>query len=214
MQPSAWSLERPRSGAVGFALAAAILLYDALVKKTIMAPWMMGLCRFLNVLLGMSLVESAPAATMATFVYEPHQLMAAAGMGIYIAGVTWFARTEAKVSGRILLGFGAMVMVVGLGLLTVVPDWVPADSNQQFHLPLTIWPLVVIVLMVVTMRRCVLAISSPKPHRVQAAIKQCILSIIVLDAALVLLTNPFGYALAVCALLAPMLLLGQWFRST
>jgi 4-hydroxybenzoate polyprenyltransferase len=203
-----------RSGVIGVALAVSIVLYDALLKKTIVAPWLMGTCRLLNVLLGMSLIEATPAATMATLAYEPHQLVTAAGMGLYVAGITWFARTEAQTSDRLLLGFGAAVMVVGLGLLTIVPDCIPIESTQQFHLPLTTWPLVVIVLMVVTMRRCILAISNPRPYRVQAAIKQCILSIIVLDAALVLLTNPFGYALAVCALLAPMLVLGQWIRST
>ena len=62
-------------------------LYDRRLKGTLIAPLGMGACRFLNVLLGMS----AAAEPW----YEVHWLIAAA-VGIYIAGVTWFARTEAE----------------------------------------------------------------------------------------------------------------------
>ncbi len=200
-----------RSGGIGMLLALTIVLYDGILKKTILAPWLMGGCRFLNVLLGMSLATKLDAS-MATVGFANYQLAAAGGLGLYIVGVTWFARAEAKERSRVLLGLGATLMVSGLALLTLIPEVAPRHIG--FHLSSTAWPIVVMVLMVAPLRRCVLAIANPSPKRVQAAIKQCILSLIVLNAALVLLTNPFGYALAVCALLAPTLLIGRWIYST
>ncbi len=49
-----------RPGAVAMLLAGCILLYDAVLKRTPLAPLAMGACRMLNVMLGMSL---GPLAT-------------------------------------------------------------------------------------------------------------------------------------------------------
>lgn len=201
-----------RSGVIGVALAVAILLYDGLLKSTIVAPWIMGGCRFLNVLLGMSLASTAdgPSAALG---YASHELAAAGGMGLYIAGVTWFARNEAQPErARGLLSFGVAVMIGGLTLLAFIPDLAPV--GMRFRLPTSVWPFVIIFLMIAPLRRCLVAILGPTPGKVQTAVKQCILSLIVLNAALVMLTNPFGWALAVCALLIPTLLLGRWVYST
>src|SRR5262245_7589956 len=76
-----------RAGAViGGTLVAAILAYDARIKRTAAGPVGMALCRFLNVLLGLSLAdpERLPVVT---------RLHLALTVGVYIVGVTWFART-------------------------------------------------------------------------------------------------------------------------
>jgi hypothetical protein len=49
---------------------------------------------------------------------------------------------------------------------------------------------------------------------VQAAVKVCILSLILLDAAICLLVSGAAAALCVLALLVPALLLGKWVYST
>jgi 4-hydroxybenzoate polyprenyltransferase len=58
------------------------------------------------------------------------------------------------------------------------------------------------------------AIALPQPRQVQAAVKQCILSLVVLDAALCLLASPWYNGVVVLALLIPALLLGKWVYST
>ena len=58
-----------------------------------------------------------------------------------------------------------------------------------------------------------MAIANPSPKQVQTAIKQCILSLIVIDAAVSLLVAGY-WAVLVLALLAPTLLLGKWVYST
>ena len=45
----------PRTALVATGLAASVLLYDGLLKRTFAGPVAMGVCRMLNVLLGMSL---------------------------------------------------------------------------------------------------------------------------------------------------------------
>jgi len=58
------------------------------------------------------------------------------------------------------------------------------------------------------------AISDPQPANVQAMIKHCILSLIMLNAAITLLTSGAVPGLAIAALLVPGLLLGRWVYST
>ena len=68
--------------------------------------------------------------------------------------------------------------------------------------------------MVSVTRRCVTAIVNPVAANVQTAVKHCIVTLIVLDAAVVLAVAGPMFALPVLALLVPSLLLGKWIYST
>lgn len=202
-----------RSGAVATCLAACVLLYDGVLKQTFIAPLAMGACRFFNVLLGMSLSAVAVDGSPNVVGFTTSHFMVAGGIGVYISGVTWFARTEAKTSNRGLLSWGTALMAVGIGMLGAFP--MIQDTGIKYQLDEQyVWPLVLFMLTFTILRRCVLAIVNPQPKRVQAAVKQCIMSLIVLDAAVCLLVADSIWALAVLALLAPMLLLGKWVYST
>ena len=78
-----------------------ILLYDRWLKRTWTGPLGMGTCRFLNVLLGFSVANGVLTSGM----------LPALVVGIYIVGVTWFARTEARQSSRNSLCGAAVVML-------------------------------------------------------------------------------------------------------
>lgn len=199
-----------RAGIVAAILAGCVVLYDAVLKRTVLAPLLMGGCRFFNVLLGMSVAAAAPQAVVLGF--GPHQLLAAGGIGLYIVGVTWFARTEAEISNRLSLSAGLAVMGAGIFLLGAFPEFAPVGFH--FELPALAWPLLLLLLFMTTVRRCGVAIYNPQPEYVQAAIKHCIFSLIILDAAVVAHTNHLGWALAVLALLVPTLLLGRWIYAT
>ena len=86
-----------RPGVVAALLATCILLYDAWLKRTPLGPLAMGACRMLNVLLGMNALD-AP-------LHAGHWLVAG-GIGVYVAGVTWFARRESEESSRVQLASG------------------------------------------------------------------------------------------------------------
>ena len=76
------------------------------------------------------------------------------------------------------------------------------------------WYLLWAALALITARRCVMAIFEPSPPRVQAAVRHCVQSIIVLDAAVCVGYAGAYWGFAVLALLIPTLLLTMWLNAT
>lgn len=196
-----------RSGLVASLLAAAILLYDGWLKFTPFGPLSMGLCRFLNVLLGMSTAAYVPSTAVVG--YGPAELLAATGIAVYIVGVTWLARSEAGQSQSGLLIAAMIVMSAGVAIL----------GSSAGHLllvavkPTYYWVLLGL-LMVTVLRRCGVAAADPTTGNVQAAVKHSILSLIWLDAATAAAAAGPGHGLAIALLLIPALVLGRWVYST
>ncbi len=200
-----------RSGAVAVLLAVSVVAYDGVLKKTVVAPVAMGACRFFNVLLGMSTAAADILQPVWTLHFSWWQIAAAAGIGVYIVGVTWFARTEARISNRLHLGGAIGVMVAGFGLLIAYPSLQDVLHPKEFWFW---WPLLIGLLGLTLFRRAITALADPQPAKVQATIKQCIFSLIMLDAALCVSAKEFVWGVVVLALLAPMFLLGRWVYST
>jgi 4-hydroxybenzoate polyprenyltransferase len=195
---------------VAFALASCIVLYDAGAKRTLVGPLVMGGCRTLNVLLGMSLAIAADGLLLRS--WTTSELMLALGVGIYIAGVTVFARSEAGLSGRKSLSGGIAILLLGIALITAAP--VVGNSHESLQLGVPQWFLLWALLAFVILRRCVIAWRDPLPLPVQNAVRTCLRSIIVIDAAIVLgYCGPF-WGSTVLALLVPMLLLERWASTT
>jgi 4-hydroxybenzoate polyprenyltransferase len=199
-----------RAGLVASLLAAAVFLYDYVLKRTPLGPLAMGSCRMLNVLLGMS-AAAAP--------WQSIHYVTAGGIGLYIVGVTWFARTEAHVSNRGHLTLATTVMMAGIMLCASLPNWqaaIPLLDEEKLTAGLDQWQLLMLCIALLLGYRCGRAILDPIPSRVQAAVKICILSLIVLDAAIcfkVRSDEPI-YALVIIALLLPTMWLGRWIYST
>jgi len=203
-----------RGGLIALLLSASVLLYDAALKTTFLAPWLMGACRFFNILLGMSLAEKLPSDAVAQVLgYDLGQLMFAAGIGLYIVGVTWFARTEARTSHRGMLLLGALIMAAGISLLAAIPM---AGSEVIYLRQLTQFGFLglLCLLSLSLLRRVVIAIAMPEPRNVQLTIKQAILSLIFFDAVVTLAVCGSPWAVAIVALLIPMLGLRRWMYST
>jgi 4-hydroxybenzoate polyprenyltransferase len=196
-----------RSGLIATAIAAAVLLYDGWLKFTPFGPLGMGLCRFLNVLLGMSAAASPLHAIVLG--YGSAELLAAAGIGVYIVGVTWFARSEASQSrGRVLLAATAMMV------MSIFPLGASLSGSPRLHMQETHYLLLLVLLMATVLRRCLVAVADPMPEKVQAAVKHSILSLIWLDAAIVAAAAGPAYGVAIALLLLPALVLGRWVYST
>lgn len=201
-----------RGCAVASMLAICVVLYDSTLKSTPIGPIAMGACRFFNVLLGMSM--AVPIVGANTFWgYGQHHLAAAGGIGVYIVGVTWFARNEAGKSSKPQLAMATAVMMAGIALLALVrraaPNGFPSSqlTEQTYYLLLGLLAFTIL-------RRCGIAISNPTPQQVQFAVKHGILSLIVLNAAVALGVSQWYYALAILCLLIPTLILGRWIYST
>jgi hypothetical protein len=202
-------------GIVATLLAVSIVLYDGPLKRTPIGPLGMGLCRFLNILLGLSLASIGPLE------WHAMHWLVAGGVGIYITGVTLFARTEAhEASQRLMLMCGTIVMLCGIGILGYFPRWATPDlplasQPQPAVLRNLVWPIMWGLFGFFTVRRCLPAIVDPTPMLVQFAVKQAIFAIIIFDAAIVLATRePMPYAMVIVLLMVPMYLLGQSVYST
>ena len=213
-----------RCGIVAAALAAAVVGYDRVLKRTPLGPLGMGLCRFLNVLLGMSTaITLDPLAGDAAVAWSGMHYIAAAGIGVYIVGVTWFARKEAEMSKPAQLALGTLVMWAGIGLLAGLWNW----SGELVGLasmggsPRN-WYLFCGVLAFGIGWRFVRAVFDPRPPLVQSAVRHGIFSLIALDAAVcaaargmepaVLQVIP--WPVLILALLIPTMSLGRWVYST
>jgi 4-hydroxybenzoate polyprenyltransferase len=201
-----------RAGVVATLLAACILIYDGGLKRTRLAPLVMGECRLLNVLLGMSLM---------IFPWGKFEILIAVGIGVYITGVTIFARTDAHTSSRIRLASGLIVLLAGMGILAAVPfltGYRPSLAVSPIG-----WYFLWASIAIIIGRRCAIAVFDPLPERVQVAVRNCVHSIIVLDAAVCVGYSNwqliFGYmapipALVILSLLIPTMLLALWLNST
>ena len=198
-----------RSGLVATVLAGCVLLYDGVLKSTPVGPLGMGLCRFLNVLLGMSAAREVVGEI--ALGYSAAELLAAAGIGIYIVGVTLFARSEAAESTGPLLLAAVVVMACGAIVLGAFTAFTPPPKLRTDAM--IVW-LLLGLLMVTVLRRALTAVMDPTQERVQAAVKHSILSLIWLDAATAVAVAPWQCAVAIAALLIPALLLGRWVYST
>lgn len=177
------------------ALVVAILLYDGWLKRTWAGPVGMGLCRFLNVLMGFALGNIVDGFYLAAVV------------GIYVVGVTWFARTEARQSSQSMLSAAATVMLFALFLALPIPAWLPMGASSP------LFPYLLVMLGFLVGVPVCRALTQPAPGTVQAAVKRAIMGLIVLDA--VLATALAGnLGLLILLLLPPALYLGRWIYST
>jgi 4-hydroxybenzoate polyprenyltransferase len=159
----------------------------------------MGSCRFLNVLLGVS-VSGGLAWPLG-----PHLALV---VGLYIAGVTWFARTEARTSSKRALSGAATVMLAALVLAVSL-------GVHETAKPSLLFPYLLVALGFVVGLPVSRAIATPTPERVQAGVKRALMGLILLDTVLATATaGTIGLVLLV--LLVPSLYLNQrrWLYAT
>ena len=186
------------------AVAALVWLYDGPLKRTPLGPAAMGACRVGNVLLG----ASAGAASWAV-IGEPRVWTAALAMGVYVTGLTLFARTEAVRSARWRLASGVAVVNAGLaGVAVWSVRFGRMDAAQLLGLA---------VIAFILNRRLLAAVRDPSPGRVGPAVKQTLLAIPVLDAVLIAAAGgppAVPWAMACAALILPALFAGRVLKLT
>lgn len=202
----------PLSFIVALSLVALIRLYNSMWKETWIGPILMGLCRGLNVLLGISLVASQSNA-MPPWTHRVEIWSLLLGQTLYILGVTLAARCEATLSNRASLIRGWLIALIGLACMAAGPFLKHAFHPQGVQ-PHWWYPLLIGLLAVPLVRRAIFAIRSLHPFSVQASIKNAILSIILFDAATVSLYAGVGEGMFCCLLILPSMWIGTRFRST
>jgi 4-hydroxybenzoate polyprenyltransferase len=197
-------------------LANCILAYDKWLKRTLAAPFLMGSCRLLNVLLGASTLTMASDSVMQSYLFDLPICVIAFALGIYVAGITMLARKEAVVnSQRTPLWVGTALMATGIFGYVLVSFFALFQTglDQRFA---SVFPWLLVLIAFPVLRRAVTSAIDRTPKSIQATVISGLRTIIVFDAAFCFLAAPDrpGFALAVVSLLIPSILLGTWLRPT
>lgn len=198
-------------------LAGMVVGYNALLKHTMLGPIAMGSCRGLNILMIGALAANHLESPMEGLLgLNVATWMVAAGMTLYISGVTIFAKKEAEESPTGLLVLGMGVMIGGVAMLGFIPFVDEMVRGRQAGNGTWFWPTLLALIASVTVRRGIAAVQNPSPRRVQMGVISAIRSLIFLDGALCFLVRPdFPYiAFGVVLLIVPATILGKWFKGT
>ena len=185
------------SGAVAAATAAMILLYDGWAKHHPLAgPVVMGLCRGLNLMLGVSALPTALGAVWSL------TLLPVA----YVAAITAISRGEVHGGKR---GTGWLAVVL---LAAVLGSLAGVQAQQGHLLPYGLFFLALLAWRVLP--PFVTAARNPQPAAIGGAVRAGVLSLILLDAALAAGFAGPVHGLAVLALWPVSMRLARLFAVT
>lgn len=185
----------PRSGLAAALLVGAIILYDYALKRTPTAPAMMGVCRGLN--LAMGLFALAARGTSGT-------LLPIGIIWLYVTSVTYFARKEASGGSRARLLLGSAGIVIAFALLLELPS--PGANNRVAFIV-----SVMLAALGATALGLRAAVAS-SARATQSAVAWFVSGIVVLDACLAWSASGVYAGLLVAAWLVPVALLGRTIR--
>ncbi len=192
-----------RSLAVVLCLATAILAYNTLFKRTQLAPIVMGSCRGLNLLLGLSADPSFGG---------PDCWLVAGSLAVFVAGVTWISRSEVGTGRRAGIALGVGVQALGLAGLFAGLIRLADRADRSLHPGLGLLVLVAVACLVG--RADFRALRTPEPRATQRAVKTGVLALVWLDVAAVAAAQGPVWALVVASLWVPAFVLGRWLYST
>ena len=170
------------AGRVALAIAACVLLYDAWGKRyAAVAPINMGLCRALNLLLGMA---ASPEALRRAWPLALIPLL-------YIGGVTALSRGEVHGGSRQTATFALISLSAALIALVVV-----ALRSGDRLLPAVLLAAVVIWRVLPPF---LAAWRAPQPGTIRAAVRRGVLSLVLVDAVIGAAAAGPAYAAAILA---------------
>ncbi|MEO0531862.1 MAG: UbiA family prenyltransferase [Planctomycetota bacterium] len=197
------------TAATGLLLIASIVAYNSRYKNTVAGPLLMGACRFLNVHLGIS-ASTHPAPTP-DLDKTPIELVdawqAALLVGVYVLGVTWFARDERTAKSRWKLAAACAVCVSSLVL----------GATSMFRLTdvtPTAWWITWTAAGLFATRGMAAAILQPTPKNIGRGVGIAIQGLAVIDATLATLYAGPIAGLAILALLPLTMLLARLIPQT
>ncbi|NOY29753.1 MAG: UbiA family prenyltransferase [Planctomycetes bacterium] len=198
-----WQLQSRTSATVGILLAVAIVAYNAKLKQTEFGPSAMGICRYLNVLLGASI-----AADLWTV---PTAWIYAAAVGMYTLGLTLFARSENEPSKTQGQAVGRFVTLGSMALVGLLP--VAISSFQEAPFPAVWYGCLLLV--------CLLLLGShqetqrqPSPVAFRRHVSKLLLGFIVMDALACTAAMGWPAGLIVLTLVVPPWIISRWAPMT
>jgi len=186
------------SAGIASGLVAAIVLYNAALKSTILGPAAMGLCRALNLALGISMFPEYRTV--------PGLIPVVLLMWLFVASLTFLAQQEHATTSRrrvALSSFGLILAVSGLSLFLVLVPGVHADYLAG-----------AVCLIGYVIGRVKPVWRDSGAATVQRAVGALVLSIVVFDACIAWSARGFSWALAVFVWVIPAKIFARYFRVT
>jgi len=184
-------------------LAGCIVLYDARGKRIeYVGSVNMGACRFLNVVLGATGAMSGPVESWLWFVLPVALLVL-----LYISAVTLLATGEVWGGNRMIssLVFGAVAVVIG-GVI-----WL--GLSDRLVEPIWSYPFLALFA-AATLSVVGRVVGKPSASNIRTAIKTCVLSLILLDAAIAGGAGGLAYGVGIAVLLVPALYAARLYAVT
>ncbi len=184
------------SGAIAFSIAIAALVYDKWGKHhSLLGPLNMGICRGLNLLLGMSLIP--------TVLYQYGYL--AIVPIIYIAAITMISRGEVHGGKSNTILFAAFLYLIVNATILLV-------SNKQGHFVYTLFFVLIHALLIYP--PLVRAFREPIGKNIGQAVKAGVLALIVMNASWAVAFDALFLGLMITLLLPVSILLAKLFAVT
>lgn len=202
-------------------LSFCVRFYNSPIKHTPLGPVLMGTCRAMNIImvgstmLAVTTVAATEEAVVEPAIALPEGLLGyALAIGVYIIGVTVYARQEEGESSPATLSFGILLQVIGLGIVGGLGIWMQDKYEFVSLNPLRGYPLLIGLIGLTIVNRAMAGVRHPVSRKVQLGVKHSILSLILIDAAVVLMWSGPWYAAVLIALIIPALLSSLRVRST
>ena len=164
---------------LGLSLLAVVFSYDCWTKRNALGPWNMGLCRGLNLGLGLAM---KPVSIWG--------LLAVLGYTIYISGVTYISRQETKTGETKGLQKGFVLLISGIAMVVAS---ILLHSNRTIYgfeiqndVPLLVGLLILMVLMKRLTQVWKTAFADPRPETIQSVVKTGIINLPLFDFSIVM----------------------------
>lgn len=201
---ASWLLGTRTSVYLGGLLALAVVGYDGWWKKTEFGPSAMGICRYLNVLLG--------ASVAADLLQEPTAWIYAAVVGMYTMGLTLFARAEneeTKTKGQVM---GGLVTLGSIGLLAGMP-WLMSGVWDDWSITV-IWYGCLGLFGLIVARSLLTALKKPGPEAFRKYVTILLLGFVVLDGLAAFAAAGWISGVIVLTLVVPSRVIARWAPMT
>ncbi len=172
-----------QSALIALALALNIVAYDTLIKKGVAGAFCMGGCRYVNWLLGLSILPMSSESLLL-----PLPIL------FYIAALTWLSKQETHARDRNSLVLVALLLFLSmLSLFAVL-------AHLDWPVPGT---LAVFVLAALVTTKLLQTARNFEPHTVQSTVTWMIIGIIPYDALMLFIAGAWWPALGVFLLFFP-----------
>ena len=209
------------TGAVALALIASIIAYDGPAKKTPLAPMLMGLCRALNMTLGMVIASYGLGNETSGLAGIPvGRWLYPVGLGIYVMGFTISARREFLTEqSRPRLWVGWLTMAFGILFLATLIGLVSSPSLDRLiqakgESVRWFFPCAMLLLGTPVFRRAWVSIETLRGPDLGRAIGQAIQHILLIDALIAVVYAGSWAGLVIALMVIPTGALGKMFRTT